>query len=68
MSDPTAIKPGQRIVVVGTSGCGKTYVAKALAERLGIRYISNDAIIWRPNWVETPREFGSPLGAPCVSI
>lgn len=46
--------PGRRIAVVGTSGSGKTYVAKALAARLGIPYVSNDAIIWRPNWTPTP--------------
>ena len=48
--------PGRRICVVGTSGCGKTYVAEALAQRLGIRYVCNDAIIWRANWVPTPRD------------
>ena len=41
---------GRRICVVGTSGSGKTYVARQLARRLGIPYISNDAIIWRANW------------------
>lgn len=48
-------QPGRRIVVVGTSGSGKTYVAKALAERLGIEYVCNDAIIWGPDWTEVPR-------------
>ena len=47
---------GQRICVVGTSGCGKTHVAEALATRLGIPYICNYAIIWRPNWQPTPDE------------
>lgn len=40
--------------MVGTSGSGKTFVAQALAERLGLRYVSNDALIWRANWVEVP--------------
>ncbi len=44
---------GQRICVVGTSGCGKIHVAEALAARLGIVYVNNDAIIWRPNWQPT---------------
>jgi adenylate kinase family enzyme len=48
--------PGHRISVIGTSGAGKTYVATALAGRLGIPYICNDAIIWQPGWVETPRD------------
>ena len=47
---------GRRIAVVGTSGSGKTYVAEALAAKLDITYIGNDAIIWRPGWQETPHE------------
>ena len=46
--------PGRRICVIGTSGAGKTHVARELARRLGLPYISNDALIWRPNWQETP--------------
>ena len=46
--------PGRRIAVVGTSGCGKTFVAKRLAEVLGLTYISNDAIYWGPDWTEAP--------------
>jgi adenylate kinase family enzyme len=47
---------GSRICVVGTSGSGKTYVAQALAEKLGLRYVCNDAIIWRPNWQPASRD------------
>jgi adenylate kinase family enzyme len=47
---------GRRICVVGTSASGKTYVARELARRLGLAYINNDEIIWRPNWQPTPRE------------
>jgi adenylate kinase family enzyme len=46
---------GRRICVVGTSGSGKTSVARALAERLDIPYISNDAIIWAADWQSVPR-------------
>jgi adenylate kinase family enzyme len=46
---------GRRICVVGTSGSGKTSVARALAERLGIPYISNDAIISTADWQPVPR-------------
>jgi adenylate kinase family enzyme len=52
----TTSLPGRRISVIGTSGAGKTYVATTLAARLGIPYICNDAIIWQPDWMETPRE------------
>lgn len=50
------MQPGRRIAVIGTSGAGKTYVATTLATSLGISYICNDAIIWQPDWVETPRD------------
>lgn len=47
---------GQRICVVGTSGAGKSYVARAIAGRLGLRYIESDALIWRANWEQVPRD------------
>ncbi|MEM6393599.1 MAG: hypothetical protein AAF797_12565 [Planctomycetota bacterium] len=48
---------GRRIAVVGVSGSGKSYVAKALAERLGITYVANDALIWEADWKEpTPEQ------------
>lgn len=31
-------------------------MAEALAKRLGITYINNDALIWRPDWVPTPKD------------
>lgn len=46
----------QRVLVIGTSGSGKSYVARAIAERTGLTYVDNDAIIWRANWQPTPRE------------
>lgn len=51
---PALPLPGRRICVVGTSGAGKTLVAQALAARLGLRYVCNDAIIWGPRWTPTP--------------
>src|SRR5436305_13510387 len=54
-SRPAAFsEPGRRVCVVGTSGSGKTYVAEQLASVLGLTYVCNDAIIWRPGWQETP--------------
>ncbi len=53
---PRQPMPGRRIVVVGTSGSGKTFVAKALAGQLGLHYVCNDAIIWKANWQPTPRD------------
>ncbi|WP_088893305.1 AAA family ATPase [Leptolyngbya ohadii] len=47
---------GQRIVVVGTSGSGKTTFAKELADRLQTPHIELDALHWEPNWTEAEPE------------
>ncbi|MER6939714.1 shikimate kinase [Nocardioides sp. NPDC127514] len=41
-----------RVSVVGSSGSGKSTVARRLAETLGVRYVELDALHWRPGWVE----------------
>ncbi|MAX27253.1 MAG: hypothetical protein CMJ19_22380 [Phycisphaeraceae bacterium] len=56
-------QPGQRIIVVGTSGSGKTHVAKAIAAKLGIKYICNDSLIWRANWELVPKSERRPAFA-----
>ena len=45
-----------RIVVVGTSGSGKTTTAQHIAQTLSIPHIELDALHWGPNWTsaETP--------------
>lgn len=43
-----------RIVVIGSSGSGKTTVARRIATALGIAHVELDAIHWGPNWVERP--------------
>ena len=40
----------RRVSVVGTSGSGKTTVARRLAERLAVPHIELDAIFWGPDW------------------
>jgi adenylate kinase family enzyme len=45
---------GQRIVVVGTTGSGKTTVARQLAQRLGCPFVELDALFWGPNWIPVP--------------
>jgi adenylate kinase family enzyme len=41
----------KRIVVVGTTGCGKSTLAERLAGKLGLAFIELDALYWKPNWV-----------------
>ena len=51
----------QRISVVGSSGSGKTTVARAIAETLGIPHLELDSVYHQPDWVPLPddefREF-----------
>lgn len=46
----------QRIVVVGTTGSGKTSMARELGQRLGLPHIELDALHWDPNWTVAPDE------------
>ena len=50
-----------RISIVGTSGCGKTTLAIALAREFGLPRIELDAINWQAGWrdlqVHDPEEF-----------
>jgi adenylate kinase family enzyme len=43
-----------RVVVIGTSGCGKTTLAQRIAARLELPHIELDAINWQP---DDPNEF-----------
>ncbi len=45
-----------KINVVGTSGSGKSTVARQVAEKLSIPYIELDQLFWGPGWTETPDE------------
>jgi adenylate kinase family enzyme len=44
----------RRVVVIGTSGSGKTTMARKLARRLDVPHIELDAVHWKPGWVSTP--------------
>jgi adenylate kinase family enzyme len=49
-------KCGQRIAVVGTTGSGKTTMARRIAQRLAIKHVELDALHWGPNWTPAPTE------------
>ena len=46
---------GTRIVVIGTSGAGKTTLARKIAGRLDLPHIELDAINWQPGWRDLDR-------------
>lgn len=46
----------ERIIVVGTTGSGKTTLANQIAERLAIPHIEQDALNWGPDWTIRPDE------------
>ncbi len=53
---PAGLGSEPRIVVVGTTGSGKTTVGRCIAEALGVPFIEMDALNWGPNWTERPLE------------
>lgn len=46
--------PYQRMVIIGTTGAGKSTLAKRLAETINGDFIELDALHWEPNWVKAP--------------
>ena len=44
----------KRIVVIGSSGAGKSALARELSQVLGVPHVELDAIRHGPNWTETP--------------
>ena len=41
-------------IIASASGNGKTTLGRAVAARLGVRFVELDALVHGPNWTETP--------------
>src|SRR5687767_2312220 len=46
----------QKVLVIGSSGAGKSVFAARLAERAGLPLIHLDAIYWKPGWIKTQKD------------
>lgn len=46
---------GRRIAIIGTTGSGKTTLAKRISKILSIPSVELDALNWQPGWVEAEK-------------
>jgi adenylate kinase family enzyme len=46
----------KKVILIGSPGSGKSTFSKKLAKLTGLPLYHLDALFWRPNWVETPKE------------
>lgn len=46
----------QRVLVMGSSGSGKSTFARRLSVMTGIPTVSIDALFWKPGWVESDKD------------
>ncbi len=54
------LKPPFRILIIGTTGCGKTTIATMLSKNLSLPHYELDALHWKPNWqTKSHEEFRS---------
>ncbi|MFN8732438.1 MAG: AAA family ATPase [Hyphomonadaceae bacterium] len=56
MTTPTYPLPGLRVLVIGTSGSGKSTFAERLAREAGIAHLELDQMNWRPGWYDRSTE------------
>src|SRR4026207_225260 len=51
----------QRVLVMGSSGAGKSTFARRLSDMTGLPFVSLDAMYWKPGWIASDNaEFGHP--------
>lgn len=46
----------RKVLVIGSSGAGKSVFAARLAKRTGLPLIHLDALYWKPGWIQTPKD------------
>lgn len=46
----------KKILIIGSSGAGKSTFARRLGKAIGLEVIHLDKLFWNPNWVETPKD------------
>lgn len=46
----------QRVLIIGSGGAGKSWLARRLAEATGLPLVHLDREYWRPGWVEPPKD------------
>ncbi|PAE06456.1 hypothetical protein CHI12_16415 [Terribacillus saccharophilus] len=56
-----------RIALIGSSGSGKSTLAMDIGKILDIEVWHLDAILWKPNWILTPREEQKQIQSQLVS-
>lgn len=45
----------KKVLVIGSSGAGKSTFSRVLSEKTGLPLIHLDRLFWKPNWVETDK-------------
>lgn len=50
------MESGVRVLVIGTSGSGKTTTAATIAAQLSVPHIELDSLYWGPSWTPPDRE------------
>jgi adenylate kinase family enzyme len=45
-----------RILIIGTSGSGKSELARRISKKTGLKDIELDALFWKENWKQTEKE------------
>ena len=57
MTQPNPLTTGdKRIIVIGTTGSGKTMLAQTIAQRFAITHVELDALYWGPEWTPYPED------------